>query len=821
MKKALLRPLSFAVLVFALAQAYGQQHCFQPRGQEVLNGNNVRTVILNGGDLFWDGDNGRFQVPYQPGGPGTIFAQGLWLGAIAPGGNLRVAAQSYGRGNGQADYWAGPLNEEGLTSEEACNNWDRAFSVLRHQIETHIADFEDNGVIDNPIPEIMGWPGLGNPHFSGIYGFELPDAPQGLAPFADEDGDGLYDPLAGDYPMTPNSAVIPGQITWVVFNDNGNIHTESSGDPLQVEVQLTSWAFDCSDNAQLNNTIFVSYKLINRGAEPLDSLHLGLWTDFDLGCHTDDFMGSAPGLNTFFAYNSDNEDGPGCPLGLPSYGQNPPVQAITVLNNDLSYLMYYENPGAIAPPPAVTDPNAGIEFYRYLTGHWRDGTPLTSGGSGYDPTLSNPVANFAFPGDPNNPAEWSALSAGLADAADQRAIGSVFLGELLPGAVSEVDFGYTFFREEGADFLGNVTAMYEGIPLLQSWYDNNFETACTPPVCESESDCVWPGDLNADGIANHYDLLAIGLGAGQSGPTRPAPYNWSPRSGEAWAGEQTNGANDKHLDADGDGQAEYEDFLLTEEHYNLRRPGYQPLPAVYREGPELSLTPFGASNSFDDIDPGQEFLFSINLQEVPGLYGLAFSLDFDTTYFDYIYASSGGFGREELEYAASIGHILRGRAVPGQADFARLAPDPSSTIEGGAIFSLVRLKVKDEFTEPLPTNQAPIRFKNIKAIRSDGTEIEIGGATVTATVNGIVTDTEETLAAGELRLFPNPTNGQLELRFPGQRLSTIELLDARGRSVWRGTEGWQDSASLDFAHLPTGVYFLRADSQVRKVVIGR
>ena len=63
MKKALLRPLSFAVLVFALAQAYGQQHCFQPRGQEVLNGNNVRTVILNGGDLFWDGERWKHLCP--------------------------------------------------------------------------------------------------------------------------------------------------------------------------------------------------------------------------------------------------------------------------------------------------------------------------------------------------------------------------------------------------------------------------------------------------------------------------------------------------------------------------------------------------------------------------------------------------------------------------------------------------------------------------------------------------------------------------------------------------------------------------------------
>ncbi|MCB0581169.1 MAG: T9SS type A sorting domain-containing protein, partial [Phaeodactylibacter sp.] len=704
------------------------------------------------------------------------------------------------------------------TNAEACTNWDRIFSVFRHQIEAHIADFEDNGVIDNPIREILGWPAQGNPRFSEVYGFDLPDTPQGLAPFSDQDADGIYDPLAGDYPMIRNSAVIPSQITWVVFNDNGNIHSESNGNPLQMEVQLTAWAFDCSDNPQLNNAVFTSYKLINRGIEPLDSLFMGLWTDFDLGCHTDDYIGSAPALNTVFAYNSDNEDDPSCSLGITSYGLNPPAQAITVLNRQLSYAMYYNN----APQAATSAPSSPQLYYNLLTGRWADGTPLSFGGTGYDPGGTNPPTSYAFPDDPNDPDGWSEITE-ASEQQDRRTVASVALGRLQPGAMAEVDFALSYFREDGAGHLENVTAMYEGIPLLQGWYDGQFEAACSPPDCTD--DCVWAGDLNADGIANHCDLLAIGLGNGQSGPTRPAPYNWSPRSGQPWAGQQGNGANDKHLDGDGDGQAGYEDFILSEEHYNLTRPGYQPPPAEYREGPELFLTPFSPTTSFDDLDPGQQITFFINLLTVPELYGLAFSLDFDTAYFEYIYASPGGFDQGNLKYATPRPTVFRQTNIPGQADFALLAPDVGSTIENRVIFPFVRLKVRDEFPRPLPTNQSPIRFKNIKAIRSDGTEIEIGGTTVIATVNGIVTQAGEALAADALRVFPNPTNGQLELRFPGQQIGRIELFALAGKRALLVDQRFTDAASLDLSRLPNGLYLLKTRQDggviVRRIVLQR
>lgn len=203
---------------FLLAQA-----CPVPAGGKFLHGNNVRAYINSGGSLFLKGTKASFEVP-APGQAHAIFAQGLWLGALDAGRDLKLAAQTYGLIDGQADYYAGPLGELGTTTAENCRNWDRVWTIFRYQINAHIRDFGDNGEIDNPIPDIMGWPGKGNPFFEEIYGFELPDTPQGLAPFFDRDGNGIYNPLAGDYPMVRQSATLPEQITWSIFNDSGGWH---------------------------------------------------------------------------------------------------------------------------------------------------------------------------------------------------------------------------------------------------------------------------------------------------------------------------------------------------------------------------------------------------------------------------------------------------------------------------------------------------------------------------------------------------------------------------------------------------------------------
>lgn len=472
-----LYPLLSLLLALGLSPLYGQL-CDVPTAQQPLEANDIRATITNGGDLFHDGSNGQFRITSEEGMPTTISAAGLWLGGMDTGGQLKLAAQTYGRGAMRHDYYPGPIPFIYNGNQDInCAQWDTIWTVHRSEILAHLLDYQDNQAIDDPLQTIMGWPGEGNPYFEDIWGFPLPqeenltnDLPdQGLAPFADTDGDGIYDPMQGDYPMIPEGGPLPEQISWTVFNDYFGLHNISGAFTITAEVQLTTWAYQCEDSPQLDRTVFASYDIINRAIEPIDSFRLGLWVDFDLGCPTDDYLGSAPALNSFFAYNQDNVDDTDCNFNIAGFGDNPPVQAATFLNRPLygfSYHLVGQEPNA---------PQNSVGYYNLLNGRFQDNSPIYASGDGYEETGA--TTNFAFPGDPNAADEWSMQSEGL-PVGDHRVIGSVELNRLDPNHADRIVMAFTYVREPGADHLGNVSAMYGQISQLQEWYDSGFADGC-------------------------------------------------------------------------------------------------------------------------------------------------------------------------------------------------------------------------------------------------------------------------------------------------------------------------------------------------------
>ncbi|MFT5168809.1 MAG: hypothetical protein ACI8P3_004054, partial [Saprospiraceae bacterium] len=312
------------------------------------------------------------------------------------------------------------------------------------------------GVIDGPVPNsVLGWPGKGNSHFFDLNGFDLPTTTQRIAPFYDQNGNGLYEPMNGDYPDI-NEA---DQGVWRVFNDAGNIHTQTGGDNLQVEIQVLAYAYS-SSNENINNATFYDYRFINRAAEPLDSAYIGLWVDFDLGCYLDDYIGCDSAQNLAYVYNRDALDGiSSCSdcQGVNTYCEDIPIVGIKMLegvkffdngqvvDRKMSSFMYYNNGGTNPPPPpGTTDPTTGnpISFYRLLTGSWIDGTRLTKGGDGYDPA-STDYTNYAFPSPPNDPDGWSMCSAGLSDGDRRVVIGSGPF-TMPPGAINSLSFAVIY-----------------------------------------------------------------------------------------------------------------------------------------------------------------------------------------------------------------------------------------------------------------------------------------------------------------------------------------------------------------------------------------
>ena len=480
--------LAFGLTVSILNAQQTSSVCSNPTAYTTIHANNIKAGLLNAGDMFWDFNDAQFIPNPTPGGPNpaTIFAAGMWIGGVDPGGNLGLATVTY-RPGGVTDYWAGPLDESGITDEFTCSNWDRFFRAKGADIKSFLDNLPD--LVNNPssaiadYKDVMGWPGRGNPYFTDIWGFDLPFTQQNLASFHDENQDGSYDPLQGDYPVVKlqgKPEFVPAEIVWCVFNDQGGgaEHSNSHGNPLQIEVQLTVWAFNDPNQPVLNNTLFTAHKMINRNQYFVDSCFWGIWVDFDLGCYTDDYIGCAPDQDAFYAYNQDPVDGTSgttCDGGVATFGFNPPVQSATFLSRSLDKFIYYNNAGVGNPFAATTDPNLPIEYYRYLTGRWRDGSPYTNGGSGYQ-SGSIPV-DYAFPDLPDDPNGWSMCTADL-PFGDRRVMGIHKIGQFVPGQIEELVTAWTV--HPGPELPCGLGTTLDDIADLHDLYADGFAGVQSP-----------------------------------------------------------------------------------------------------------------------------------------------------------------------------------------------------------------------------------------------------------------------------------------------------------------------------------------------------
>src|SRR5690606_31361632 len=82
-----------------------------------------------------------------------------------------------------------------------------------------------------------------------------------LAPFADNNGNGIYEPHLGEYPL-----IVGDEAVFFMMNDARYPLRNSSGVPLNIEVHGMLYAFEGDNNKDLNNTLFLNYKIINRNS---------------------------------------------------------------------------------------------------------------------------------------------------------------------------------------------------------------------------------------------------------------------------------------------------------------------------------------------------------------------------------------------------------------------------------------------------------------------------------------------------------------------------------------------------------------------------
>lgn len=481
--------------------AYQKSNCPPSDARLFMEFNDVRALVEAGGSLWQNRQSGAasYEVPVG-GGNHVLFSGSIWMGGLDVNGQLKLAAIKFRRGN---DFWTGPLSQtvgsgdydpsqpvgDNATKDfgaatitpDVCIEYDRFFTITKAEVINYTLAFECGldpdcdpsvyPVSNTTIQRINNWPAHGNIELGQDYY---------LAPFYDYPsqggaGDGVYDPMQGDIPwfddilgrddvecgVDRRVTLFGDETHWWVFNDKGNIHTETGADPIGMEVHAQAFSFATND--EVNQMTFYNYEMINRSSQTLYDTYFTQYADADVGFSEDDYVGCDVSRGLGYAYNAVNFDpGQG---GAPGYGENVPAIGIDFfegpyqdadgidnvgphwqidpVDSSRTYVVpsvadaiagkgivyegigigysdgvvdnerfgmrrfNYYNREDKSPSPAMLDPSTAGDYYNYMIGKWRDGSNIVYGGNGYmgsNGATSVPAA-YCFPGD-SDPLHW-------------------------------------------------------------------------------------------------------------------------------------------------------------------------------------------------------------------------------------------------------------------------------------------------------------------------------------------------------------------------------------------------------------------------------
>ncbi len=509
--------------------------CSPAQSSAELSVNNVRTIIYSGSDMWWDlfgGGNPWYLVPKvedRSKGASSNFAGNVWFGGLDVGGQLKIAAQTY-RQSG-VDFWTGPLSTiDATTSADQCQKYDKIFKLNRSEVDEFVLS---GGPITTNIKE---WPGNGD--------LSLNHA-QLLAPFVDINGDDVYAPEEGDYPyydvyntgLKDNLGVCKARVfgdetLWWVYNDNGSNHVSTGGKAIGMEIRAQAFAFKTTD--EINNMTFYNYQLVNRSSFALLNTYMTVWTDADMGYYLDDYIGCDVKRGLGYIYNSVGPDPTvsgtiGYGAYVPALGCDffqGPINTTNGIDDNgvngvdepgeqmgMTKFLYFNNsfPGV---PLQTTDPQNASQYYQYMTGFWRDGSPFTCGGNGYGGSVST---SFVYPADtdPTGPCgTWSESST----AGDRRFMQSSGPFTLQPGAVNYITVGLPWARTTSTDPKASIPLLKIADDKAQALFDNCFRVLSGPEapdmtIQEMENELIiyFSNKPASNNYLNQYKELDVSI----------------------------------------------------------------------------------------------------------------------------------------------------------------------------------------------------------------------------------------------------------------------------------------------------------------------
>jgi hypothetical protein len=372
MKTTLLFLIAFSTL------STNAQYAFQ-----LLEGNNVSATINNSGSQFTTVEETAGYLVPQNANTGLIYSAQFWYAGVDEESMLRAAL---GGDFYETDVFIGPYSVDYSDPSYSQEFAQSIFSFCRSEIQYFVTWWEcQNGILtegcnDMEIPSldflerIYSYPAHGNVKIGQEYW---------LLPFWDRDGDGVYNPDNGDFPIIKGCCA-----TYLIQNDTRDLHSSGA---LPIGLQMVYHFYQYSNEGTLDDVTFIDVQTVNKGMHNFPEFRYGLLLDGDVGFPFDDYMGTDSLRQMAFFYNSDNYDEDDIDLEMDGFGLNPPALGLIALKEEVN---------------SITPVSTG---FNTVYGKWMNLGGLQSSSLPFTNPDGNP-STFIFSGSLDSLDEWTEVN---------------------------------------------------------------------------------------------------------------------------------------------------------------------------------------------------------------------------------------------------------------------------------------------------------------------------------------------------------------------------------------------------------------------------
>ena len=347
-------------------------------------------------------------------------------------------------------------------------------------------------------------------------------------------------------------------------------------------------------------------------------------------------------------------------------------------------------------------------------------------------------------------------------------------------------------------------------------------------IC-SFNDCVFPGDANRNGTVNIFDVLNIGLGFNATGENRPnaviAPFL---QASFDWDLTTFFNLNFKHIDCNGDGTVDENDFTAISQNYqpineNESFVENTNLPAISLNF--LTDTLFVSPEQTEVTIPAQISLANENLP-INDFYGMALAFDYNSSLVRDIkiaYNETSFIGPSETV-------LVRDRLLTNEQEYGlAITRNDQQGVTGageiGTVSFILELDIIGGRMEVLE-----IDIKDILTVDSNGVEIPISVTDDTSSIvivldENVAVSTEEKLAENQFQIYPNPTQHELFIdlaKSVNLKNSKVQIFNTLGQIVLNQILE-KNQTTLYTNALNSGVYWVKIYTEqgvaVQEIVI--